>query len=368
MQTGGLFVSYEGGNTLIAKNPRILIVDDDCVIRDLLLLRLTNEGYECEIAEKGTAALDRIKDTGYEIMLTDIRMPEMDGIELLTAAKRLDPDMEVIMVTGVSDTSEAIKAMRFGAYDYVMKPFDLEYVVLDVQRALETRQLQRQNKAYQHNLEHRVHEATVELLEKNKQIQSLLFNTITSFVHVLEAKDTYTEGHSRRVAEKAETVAQDCCVSTEEIENIRLAGLLHDIGKVGIREKTLNKPGKLTVEEYEEVKTHPLVAERILQPIEELRSIVPDIKHHHERYDGFGYPSGLRGEDIPFGARILGVVDAYDAITSERPYRAAYSHTYALNEIERNMGKQFDPLVARTFISLYSRKENIPVPVSSRTA
>jgi len=338
----------------MADKERVLVVDDDEVIGELLSRRLAMEGYECEVAGDGTAALSRIQDDAFQVMLTDIRMPEMDGIELLTAAKDIDPDLEIIMVTGVAEATEAIKAMKLGAYDYVMKPFDLENVILNVQRALERRRLHVQSKVYQRDLECKVEDATRELLQKNRQIRLLLLNTITSFAHVLEAKDTYTEGHSRRVAESAVRMATSLSLSSQEVENMRLAGLLHDIGKVGIREKTLNKPGKLTSKEYDEVKTHPLISERILQPIEELRIVVKDIKHHHERYDGLGYPSGLQGTDIPFGARILALADAYDAMTSERPYRPAFTPDQALAEIKANAGTQFDPQLALHFLSIHS--------------
>ena len=333
---------------------KILIVDDDEIIRDLLSQRLIGEGYRCEVADKGTTALAQIERDSYHVMLADIRMPEMDGYELLQAAKVVDPDMQIIMVTGISETVQAVKAMKLGAYDYVMKPFHLEDVVHSVERAVEKQELKSQNRIHQRNLENRVQEATQELKEKNRQIRLLLFNTITSFVNVLEAKDKYTEGHSKRVAESAVKVARTCDLSREEIENIRLAGLLHDIGKVGIREKTLNKPNSLTVEEYDEVKQHPLIAERILEPIEELQAVIHDIKHHHERYDGLGYPAGLREKEIPFGARVLALSDAYDAMTSERPYRPAFSLDEALHEIEKNSGKQFDPDLTLKFLSIYS--------------
>ena len=339
---------------LMDDGARILIVDDDEVVRELLERRLTIEGYRCEVAEKGTTALTRVREDSFKVMLTDIRMPEMNGIELLRAVRTTNPDLQIIMVTGVRETSEAIQAMRLGAYDYVMKPFDLDDVVHGVRRALEKHELIRQNRLYQRELENRVEEATKEVVGKNKQIQGLLLNTITSFVHVLEAKDKYTEGHSIRVAESAVKMAQGCSVSSQQVENIRLAGLLHDIGKVGIQEKTLNKPAKLSDEEYKEVKKHPLIAERILRPIEELKNVIHDIKHHHERFDGMGYPSSLKGENIPFGARILAVVDAYDAMTSERPYRPAFSSEQALEEIWLNAGKQFDPQLARDFLSIHS--------------
>jgi putative two-component system response regulator len=257
------------------------------------------------------------------------------------------------MATAVSETVKAVEAMKLGAYDYVIKPFDVNMVVTSVHRALERRQLRLENKEYHDRLEEKVLEKTAELVEMNAQLRHLFLNTVQSLVHTLEAKDKYTEGHSRRVAKMAETMAKHLRFTDSQLERIHLAAILHDIGKIGVREACLNKPGRLTPAEYDEVKQHPLISERILKPIEALEDILPNIRHHHERFDGKGYPSGLRGTDIPIGSRILSVADSYDAMTSDRPYRRALSVHETLEELKRNTGTQFDPELVTLFLSIH---------------
>ena len=331
---------------------KILIVDDETCVRELLTHFLSQKGYDCVTVENASCALDSMEQEHFPLVISDIRMPGLDGIALLQEIKKREPFTEVIMATALSETATAIEAMRHGAYDYVLKPFDLSAVGVSVQRALERRQLLIENKEYHNHLEEKVREKTSELLEKNMQLRLLFLNTIQSLVHTLEAKDTYTEGHSRRVAEISLCIAERLSFSSEELEKLHLAGILHDIGKIGVREECLNKPGTLTDEEYEEIKQHPLISERILKPLEELHGILDDIRHHHERYDGYGYPHGLKGETIPLGSRILAVADSYDAMTSDRPYRPALSSEKALKELEVNAGKQFDPKLVQVFSDL----------------
>lgn len=332
---------------------RVLIVDDESCVRELLAHFLSQKGYDCITAENGYCALDILRQDKIPLVISDIRMPGLDGLGLLQEVKRKEPFTEVIMATAHTETSTAIEAMRQGAHDYVLKPFDLNAVEASVQRALERRQLLIENKEYHDRLEEKVREKTSELVEKNSQLRLLFFNTIQSLVQSLEAKDKYTEGHSRRVAEMSSLMAERLLFSDEDVEKLKLAGILHDIGKIGVRETCLNKPGKLTDEEYEEIKLHPLISERILRPIEELQGILADIRHHHERFDGKGYPHGLRGEKIPLGARILAIADSYDAMTSDRPYRPALTPEKALVELEGNAGKQFDPQLIKVFFEMY---------------
>ncbi|UCE19756.1 MAG: response regulator [Gemmatimonadota bacterium] len=332
---------------------RILIVDDESCVRELLVHFLNNKGYDCIQAENAQCALNILHQKNIPIIISDIRMPGLDGIGFLQEVKQKEPFTEVIMATALTETSTAVEAMRQGAYDYVVKPFDLKTVETSVRRAFERRQLLIENKEYHDRLEEKVQEKTSELVEKNTQLRLLFLNTIQSLVQTLEAKDKYTEGHSRRVAEMSSLMAKRLRFSDEDVEKLRLAGILHDIGKIGVREACLNKPGTLTEAESEEIKQHPLISERILTPIEELQEILADIRHHHERYDGNGYPHGLRGVDIPLGARILAVADSYDAMTSDRPYRPALTADKALDELEVNAGKQFDPQLIKVFIELY---------------
>ena len=335
------------------RHEKVLIVDDESCVRQLLTHILNQEGLECLTAENGLDALEKLKQISVPVIISDIRMPGLDGIALLRSVKQSDPLTEVIMATAVSETVKAVEAMKLGAYDYVIKPFDVNLVVTSVRRALERRQLRLENKEYHDRLEEKVREKTAELLEMNVQLRHLFLNTIQSLVHTLEAKDKYTEGHSRRVARMAVSIAERLHFTETQLERIHLAAILHDIGKIGVRETCLNKPGKLTPAEFDEIKQHPLISERILKPIEALEDILADIRHHHERFDGTGYPSGLAGEAIPLVSRILTVADSYDAMTSDRPYRKALSVAETLAELRRNAGTQFDPELVTIFLSIH---------------
>jgi len=233
--------------------------------------------------------------------------------------------------------------VRQGAYDYVTKPFNLGEVTLSVERALEKRRLELEIRDYQLHLEQKVE-------EQAQKIRTAFLNAITSLAYALEAKDKYTSGHSQRVAGISVAIAAELGLSKTEIEKIRLAGLIHDIGKIGVREAVLNKPGKVSAKEYQHILSHSDIGEHILTPIVEDEAILKAVRHHHERYDGRGYPDGLSGEQIPLGARILAVADAYDAMKSERPYRGAMSVETACAEIERGKGTQFDPEVVDAFL------------------
>lgn len=332
----------------------ILVVDDERPVNAILERYLTQMGYSCVAAESGTEALRKLKKHPFDLALCDIRMPGMDGMELLQRIKDYDESIAVIMVSAVDNREVAVDAMRKGAYDYVIKPFHLEEVLISVQRALENRRLLLERMEYQQNLERKVEERTRELAQKNEEVQRLFISAIESIVLTLQAKDEYTEDHSRRVSAHATAIAARLSLPEEEIENIRLAALLHDIGKVGTKESILNKPGELTAEEGEHIRSHPLIAVSILEPITPLKDIITYIKHVHEAYDGSGYPDGLAGEEIPLGARIITVADVFDAMTSPRPYRPAFHPQEVLRHLEEQAGKQFDPLAVEAFLEVYN--------------
>ncbi len=329
------------------KQDRILIVDDEKAIRRLLSQRLSNEGYQCQEAVNAEQALDKLRNNTVGLVILDIRMPGKSGIELLPEIKAGYPDTSVIMATAVADTSIAIQCMKQGAYDYITKPFDLDEVILSVGRALEKRRLERENRDYQQHLEGKV-------AEQAKKIRTSFLSAITSLAFALEAKDKYTSGHSQRVADISTAMARELGLPSEDIERIRLAGLVHDIGKIGVRESVLNKPGRLTDEEFQHVQDHPEIGEHILAPIADDEEILRMVRNHHERYDGTGYPDALKKEQIPLGARILTVSDAYEAMTSERPYRSKMSDEDACEEIKRVRGTQFDPEIADAFLRVCS--------------
>ncbi|MCK4511540.1 HD domain-containing protein, partial [bacterium] len=283
---------------------------------------------------------------------SDIHMPGMSGVDLLRQIKLQNRDLAVILVTGAPDIDAALEAMRLGAYDHLSKPLNLAALEMTVDRALEKKRLIEENREYQHNLESMVKERTKQLSAANEDLRRLFTGSIKALAQALEAKDEYTQGHSARVAEESVNIARYLSLSDAEVQRVWLAGYLHDIGKIGIRETVLNKPGKLDEEEWDLIQQHPVVAGKILGPIPELSDIIDIIVHHHERYDGSGYPDGLDGSSIPLGARILSVADAYDALTSRRPYREALASEEAYRILEAAAGTQFDPVIARAFLDL----------------
>ena len=341
---------------------KILIVDDEVRVREILSRKLADEGYHCLTAPNGNNALKLLKTDQVDLVLLDIMMPGKSGTKVLKEIKAKYPDTAVIMVTAIADVQTAIGLMKVGAYDYMIKPVELNVLLVSLDRALEKRRLLIENRDYQLHLEQKVKEQT-------KKIRQSFLNSITSLAYALEAKDKYTRGHSQRVTEIAVAVARELALPKCMTEKIRLAGLLHDVGKIGVSESILNKPGKLTSEEFEQVKSHCEIGERILSPMVEDKEILEMVRHHHERYDGSGYPDGLSGGQITKeasimaaaevcdsilspGAMALAVADAYDAMTSDRPYRPAMTPEAACAELKKGKGKQFDPVIVNTFLSL----------------
>ena len=367
-----------------AEKGRILIADDEFAVRDIVSRRLTEEGHRCTVASDGTDALRKLNGHQFGLALLDIRMPGKLGTDVLKEIRVKYPETAVIMITAVADVETAINSMKMGARDYIIKPVDLNMLVASVDKALDERRLILENRDYQLHLEEKVDAQT-------EKIRKSFLNSITSLAYALEAKDEYTSGHSQRVTEMAMAIGRELGMSEDKIEKTRLAGLVHDIGKIGLRESVLNKPGKLTDGEYQHVMSHCEIGERILTPVVEDEEILKMVRHHHERYDGTGYPDGLSGEEIPEGARILAVADAYtnissnpmekeelsqgarilavadayDAMTSDRPYRKAISPQDACAELERGKGKQFAPVVVDAFLRMmhkttdYSYREDV---------
>ncbi len=327
---------------MATKQERILIVEDEQGIRQLLQQKLSDEGYRCQEASSADQALDKLRSNPAELVILDIKMLGKSGAELLPEIKASYSDTAVIMATAVTDTHIAVQCMKQGAYDYLTKPFNLDEVVLSIDRALEKRRLELENKDYHLYLEQKVK-------AQAGKIRTSFLNTIAALALALEAKDKYTSGHSQRVAEISVSIAKELDMPRDIIERIRLAGIIHDIGKIGVRESILNKSARLTDEEFHQIQNHCENGEHILAPIVD-KQILKVVRHHHERYDGTGYPDGLCGGQIPLGAKILAVADAYDAMTSERPYRKALSVESACAEVERGKSIQFDPGTAAAFL------------------
>jgi len=328
---------------------RLLVVDDETSVRELLAEGLDMFGYEALTAADAAAAFEIVKQGGVDLVLTDIEMPGDDGMALLARIKSHDADLDVIMVTGVVDTQTAIRAIRQGACDYLTKPFNLDEVQIVIERTLEKRRLIEDNRAHQEHLEELV-------AERTQQLKDSYESTLQALVTALDFRDNETQGHSSRVVEYAVLVAGVMQVVEPDLTTIRWGSILHDVGKIGVPDKVLLKPGKLDAEEWELMRKHPEMGYRTLQHIAFLRPALDIVFSHQERYDGTGYPRGLKGEGIPLGARIFAVVDTFDAMTSDRPYRAALTIQNARDEILEFSGTQFDPRVAEAFLSIDADK------------
>lgn len=333
----------------------ILVVDDEPDVREILSQGLRAMGFACETAGDATEAVAHLSERDFALMLSDIRMPRVTGLQLLQLVREEYPNLAVIIATASDDRETAVTAMRAGAYDYIVKPFNLEEVGFIVRRALEKRRLALEVQAYQQSLERKVAERTQALQTKNEELQRMILNVIQSIAVTLEARDEYTAHHSYRVADLSVQLAAELGMDAQELERVRLAALLHDIGKIGIRESVLHKEGKLTREEMDHIKTHPIIAEQILRPLRQLEPIILPIKHEHEAYDGSGYPDGIAGEAIPLDSRIIAVVDAYDALTSDRPYRLALPHEEAIRILKEGAGRIWDPRLVSIFDTMMDR-------------
>ena len=484
-----------GFQTAIIEKPRVLVVDDESSIRELLTELLQFEGYTVLSAHSGELALQTLESGPVDVMLTDLKMPGMGGLELLGRAREVCADMVAVMMTGFGTVEAAVTAMKHGAFDFLLKPFEPEAVLVVVRKALSQLRLRRENSELREELNlYQLSEAiagnmpldkklstVAELVQENFGVEGVsivtqersgnapfvtrhqsgqspklqwpaLFDahrrgesvlgsgtefaldqepasfasvpmkvggnligmlsvhhrdsedaisasqyralsvysgraaeaieadraqralketfteTIEGFARALEAKDTYTAGHSDRVAEYSALIACEMGLEMPEIDRVRHGGLLHDIGKIGIRSTELNKPQKLAPDEYLMFQSHPVIGRRIIEPISFLVYLVPCVYHHHESFDGSGYPERLSGEDIPLEARILSVADSYDAMTTDRPYRKALPHDIALKELKRCADRQFDPRVVDAFLAAIEQhrraciEAGIPVP------
>ena len=323
---------------------KVLVIDDEAMVRKLLCQKLSQEGYRCEEAYCADAALEKLKADPADVAILDMKMPGKSGLELLLDMKKYYPDTAVMMATAINDVNTAIQCMREGAYDYICKPFNLSDVVLSVEGVLERKRLEMEIKEYQQYLEEKVEEQT-------KEIRKVFLGAIEALAFALEAKDKYTAGHSRRVTEIAVAIGQEIGISQAYLDDLRWGGLLHDVGKIAIDQMIQNKPGELTSEEYEHIMTHATIGAGIVKPVVN-EKVVEMIAHHHDRYDGTGMNQTVSGEDIPICARILAVADAFDAMTSDRPYRAAMSLDEALTEIRRCTTTHFDPVVVDAFLKI----------------
>ncbi len=337
----------------------LLVVDDEPSVRDVMTRVLAGAGYRILSASSGAEALVLLEreHAHVELVVSDLQMPGMDGAELLREVRRRGPEVGTVIVTGVSELNTAVGLLQAGALDYITKPFGIDEVVARVGQALDKRRLLAENRRYQLHLAELVRQQAV-------RIEELFLEAVQTLVDALEAKDAYTRGHSARVSAYAASTAAALDLPKADIELIRLGAELHDVGKIGVREAVLLKPGRLTDEEYTHIMEHTVIGARILAPLFKNAPLALSIvRSHHERMDGKGFPDGLIGGQISLVARVVCVADSFDAMTSGRTYRAPRGPAEALIELRQSAGTQFDPQVVEAFIRAYGN--DVPLPIQT---
>ncbi len=363
----------------------ILVVDDEESIRDVVSRRLGAEGYDCVTEADGKEALWKAFTQDFALMLLDIKMPGMSGMEVLSRMIADHPDIGVVMITAVGDSETAVEAMKQGAYDYVTKPFNLDDLVMRVERALERRGLVLVNRGYQLRLEQIVEQQTGQVRQyfheaiealaheqmaleklsgtlgigKKADFEDVYLQMARVLAQMFEMHEPYARGHSERVALLSNEIALRLGCPDELIRDIQLAAMIHDIGKIVIPDHILFKPSHVTSAEYSEIKRHPAATGDIIRRVDYFQGIIPLIESHHEWYNGKGYPRKLTGENIPLGARILAVADAYDAMTCPRPYRPRLSNEDVVQALKKGAGTQWDPAIVDVFLKLLKRESRM---------
>lgn len=331
---------------------RILVVDDEAPIRALLARHLEQQNFQTETASTGVKALETLAHAPFDLVLSDIRMPEMDGLSLLGEIGRRYPRVGVVMLTGCEDVSMAVTAMKAGALDYIVKPFSLENVDTSIRLALERQRQSLARAEHVRHLEEAVERQTTQLRQVLSDLHDASETTLDALVAALDAREHETKAHSKRVGEYAVHLAGEMGIRGPELDVIRRGAMLHDIGKIGVPDRILLKPDRLTEAEWRDMRRHPEIGHWIVSGIEALRPAAEIVLCHHERFDGRGYPRGLKGENVALGARIFSVVDSLDAITSDRPYHRGESYESARREIAAHAGTQFDPAVVERFLAI----------------
>jgi putative two-component system response regulator len=337
---------------------RVLVVDDEETIRMALGKFLRGRGYEVTTAESGAVALEVLRGNRFAAMLSDVRMPGMPGTELVPQALAIDPDLAVLMLTAVNDAPTATEALGAGAMDYLMKPVELADLLTALERALHKRDLSIEQRKVERLIREEVALRTEELEREKQSLRQLTISVVDALIIAQETKDTYLRGHSQRVADLAASIAEELGLDADTVEFVRLAGRLHDVGKIGTRESVLNKPGPLTEEEFEHVKDHVRLGVEILSPLKHLGPALQYIQDHHEHWNGNGYPKRLAGEAISVGGRILAAADAFDSLTTRRPYREPMPTDETVDYLESHVGTLMDPRIYEALRAVVGRRRS----------
>jgi putative two-component system response regulator len=345
--------------TVTPAPPRVLIVDDEETIRTALGRFLRSRGYEVEVAESGIAALALLERQRFVVMVCDVRMPGMTGLEVVPVALQLDADLAILMLSAVNDAPTATDALSHGAMDYLVKPIELADLQSAVERCTHRRQLEIERRRVEEFVREEVALRTSELEREKAALHELTIGVAETLINAMEAKNIYLRGHSSRVADQAASIAEVLGLHADVVENVRLAGRLHDVGKIGIREEILNKPGALTPEEFDHVKDHVRISMEILTPLKHIPVALEYVHDHHEHWDGGGYPRGRGGEEITIGGRILAACDAFDALTSQRSFREAVSPREALDLLKGHVGLLLDPDVYVALRTVVLRRKTL---------
>ncbi len=338
----------------------ILVIDDEDVIRSFIKDALGEKGYSVVATKDAKEGIELSRQNSFDVIFVDLRMPEIDGLMVLSQIRQYNPDSIVIMITGYPSFETVKESLHKGAFDYVVKPFDLGELFFTTKRAVVFQRLNKENKKLieqvsQENvvLEKKVWERTNDLRNLYHQLQAAYMDTIKALAKAVDGRSQYTHIHSENVAKYAVMIAREMRLPDKEIDEIQHASELHDLGKIGISDEILSKSDKLTEDEWKEIKLHSLKSAEILQPLIFLDGIIDLVRQHHERYNGTGYSQGLKGEGIKLGARIIAVADAFNAMISQRPYREKpFTKEEAIEEIKKNSGTQFDPKVVEAFLKM----------------
>ncbi|MDJ0852204.1 MAG: response regulator [Myxococcota bacterium] len=351
----------------------VLFVDDEVNILKALKRLLRHESWDVQCASRASEAFDLLKSHPAQVVVTDQRMPEMSGVQFLSEVRSRHPDIVRMMLTGYTEINVAVDAINHGEiYRLITKPWNDDELEATIRQAFEQSDLKKEIKRLNQvtreqnfklqdmnrNLEAKVRERTKQLGAKHQELRDAYVQTIGALANAVDAKDAYTRGHSERVGVYASKIARQLGHPKELIERVYIAGLLHDVGKIGVRDYVITKPDRLTPEEYEEIKQHPEIGAKILEPVEFLKDVAPCVRHHHEWYDGSdrGYPSGLRGDRIPLPSRIILVADTVEAMTSDRPYRKALPLDVVYTELSKYSGSQYDPACVDACLRILDRE------------